>query len=172
MQVRLITYTHKWYNYLIYKHEWCRCCFKGTFRKLACGINTLFYKMTANYTSYHNKAPINYFAGFPGGSVVKNLPAMQETQEMWVQSPGLRRSPGGGHGNPLQSSCLESPLDRGAWRATVHGSQRVGHDWNNCARMQVHKLFCMGVPKGWPNRNFGGTQKVMLIVPDFWHESA
>ena len=86
MQVRLITYTHKWYNYLIYKHEWCRCCFKGTFRKLACGINTLFYKMTANYTSYHNKSPINYFAGFPSGSVVKNLPAMQETQEMWVQS--------------------------------------------------------------------------------------
>ena len=50
------------YNYLIYKHEWCRCCFRGTFRKLACGINTLFYKMTTNYTSYHNKAPINYSA--------------------------------------------------------------------------------------------------------------
>ena len=35
--------------------------------------------------------------------------------------PGLERSPGGGHGNPLQCSCLESPMDRGAWRATVHG---------------------------------------------------
>ena len=34
--------------------------------------------------------------------------------------PGLRRSPGGGHGNPLQYSCLENPMDRGAWRATVH----------------------------------------------------
>ena len=34
--------------------------------------------------------------------------------------PGSRRSPGGGHGNPLQSSCLENPVDRGAWRATVH----------------------------------------------------
>ena len=34
--------------------------------------------------------------------------------------PGLRRSPGGGHGNPLQYSCLENPIDRGAWRATVH----------------------------------------------------
>ena len=40
--------------------------------------------------------------------------------------PGSRRSPGGGHGNPLQYSCLENPLDRGAWRVTVHGSQRVG----------------------------------------------
>ena len=35
--------------------------------------------------------------------------------------PGLGRSPGGGHGNPLQYSCLENPTDRGAWRATVHG---------------------------------------------------
>ena len=35
--------------------------------------------------------------------------------------PGLRRSPGGGHGNPLQYSCLENPMDRGAWQAIVHG---------------------------------------------------
>ena len=35
--------------------------------------------------------------------------------------PGLGRSPGGGHGNPLQYSCLENPTDRGAWWATVHG---------------------------------------------------
>ena len=33
---------------------------------------------------------------------------------------GSRRSPGGGHGNPLQYSCLENPMDRGAWRATIH----------------------------------------------------
>ena len=35
--------------------------------------------------------------------------------------PGLGTSPGGGHSNPLQCSCLENPMDRGAWRATVHG---------------------------------------------------
>ena len=34
--------------------------------------------------------------------------------------PGSGRSPGGGHGNPLQYSCLENPMDRGAWQATVH----------------------------------------------------
>jgi len=34
--------------------------------------------------------------------------------------PGWGRSPGGGHGNPLQYSCLENPMDRGAWRTTVH----------------------------------------------------
>ena len=38
--------------------------------------------------------------------------------------PGLGRSPGGGHGNPLQYSCLESPMDRGAWQAAVHGDAR------------------------------------------------
>ena len=42
--------------------------------------------------------------------------------------PGLGRSPGGGHGHPLQYSGLENSMDRGAWWATVHGSQRVGHD--------------------------------------------
>ena len=40
--------------------------------------------------------------------------------------PGLGRSPGGGHGNPLQCSCLENPTNRGAWRATVH---RVTDNW-------------------------------------------
>ena len=44
--------------------------------------------------------------------MVKNLPAMRET---WVG-----KTPGGGHGNPLQDSFLEIPIDRGAWWATVH----------------------------------------------------
>ena len=43
-------------------------------------------------------------------------------------SPGLGRSPGQGNSNPLQYCCLEDPMDRGAWYATVYGSQRVGHD--------------------------------------------
>ena len=42
--------------------------------------------------------------------------------------PGLERSPGERNGNPLQYSCLENPMDRGAWRATVHGVARVEHD--------------------------------------------
>ena len=41
---------------------------------------------------------------------------------------GSGRSPGDGNGNPLQYSCLEKPMDRGAWQATVHGATRVGHD--------------------------------------------
>ena len=42
--------------------------------------------------------------------------------------PGLERPPGEGNGYPLQYSCLKNPMDRGAWRATVHGSQRVVQD--------------------------------------------
>ena len=42
--------------------------------------------------------------------------------------PGLGRSPREGNCNPLQYSCLENPMDRGAWRAIVHGVARVGHD--------------------------------------------
>ena len=55
---------------------------------------------------------------FPGGSVVKNPPA--NTGEVGL-IPGWGRSPGGGNGNPLQYSCLENPMDRGAWWAAVHG---------------------------------------------------
>ena len=42
--------------------------------------------------------------------------------------PGLGRCPGEGNGNQLQYSCLENPMDRGAWQATVHGVARVGHN--------------------------------------------
>ena len=59
--------------------------------------------------------------GFPGGSVVKNLPANAEAAGNTGTIPGLGRSPGGGNGNPLQYFCLENPMDRGAWQATVHG---------------------------------------------------
>ena len=52
--------------------------------------------------------------------VVKNPPARAGDIRDVGSVPGLRRSPGGGHGHPLQYSCLENPMDRGAWLATVH----------------------------------------------------
>ena len=56
--------------------------------------------------------------GFPGGSVIKNPPANARDSGSILGS-GI--SPGEGNGNPLQCSCLENPLDRGTWWATVHG---------------------------------------------------
>jgi len=52
--------------------------------------------------------------GFPGGSVVKNLPAKAGEIIDVGSIPGLGRYPGGGNGNPLQYSCLENPMDKGA----------------------------------------------------------
>ena len=63
--------------------------------------------------------------------LVKNPFAMQEsTCNAGEQGsiPGSKRSPGEGNGNPLQYSCLENPMDREAWWATVHGVARVGHN--------------------------------------------
>ena len=53
--------------------------------------------------------------------MVKNPPANAGDISDTGSVPGLGGLPGGGHGNPLQYSCLEHSMDRGAWRATVHG---------------------------------------------------
>ena len=53
-------------------------------------------------------------------TVVKILPASTGDLRHTGFIPGLGRSPGEGHGNPLQYSCLENPMDRGTWRVTVH----------------------------------------------------
>ena len=69
----------------------------------------------------------NFFSGCPKvyrasqvALVVKNLPANAGDIRDSSSIPGSGRSPGGGHGNPLQYSWLEEPMDRGAWQATVH----------------------------------------------------
>ena len=75
-----------------------------------------------------------YLLGFPGGTMVKNLIAHVRDTGGASSIPGSGRSLGGGHGDPLQSSCLENPMDRGAWSATVHG---VAQSWT---RLSVRAL--------------------------------
>ena len=55
--------------------------------------------------------------------MVKNPPVWRQAEDTSL-IPGLGRYPGGGHSNPLQHSCLENPIDRGAWWATVHGVEK------------------------------------------------
>ena len=78
--------------------------------------------------------------------MVKNLPAMWETQ---VQSLSLE-----GNGNPLQSSCLENSMDRGAWRITVHG---VPKNWTQLIHLHFHytqkRFYIIPVYK-WPWKLF------------------
>ena len=77
--------------------------------------------------------------GFPSGSAVNNPSAMQEKLEMCIWSWGQGRFPGERHDNPLQFSCLENPMDRGAWQATVHRvakSRTRLKQWSMCYQYQ------------------------------------
>ena len=67
--------------------------------------------------------------------MVKDLPANAGNIRDVGSIPGSGRSPGGGHGNPLQYSCLENPTDRGAWQATVH---RVAKSWTQLKQLSIH----------------------------------
>ena len=84
--------------------------------------------------------------GFPGGAEVKNLPAIQETQEIQVYL-WVGKIPCSRNGNPFQDSCLENSMDRVAWWATVHG---VTNSWTGlslcgcvcpcmCVHMRAHR---------------------------------
>ena len=79
----------------------------------------------------HNLALSFFFSnkhqGFPGGSVVKNLPANAEGAGDVGSIPGSGRSPGGGHGNPLQYSCLENPHGQRNLTGTAQG---VAKEWD------------------------------------------
>ena len=72
-----------------------------------------------------NRMGENICKTFPRGSVIKNLPAIQET---WVQSLGWQDSLEKGMATQLHCSCLENPMDRGAWQATVHGVTKSQHN--------------------------------------------
>ena len=87
--------------------------------------------MRNNWFIFHHLAIFkintnNYVNGFPGGSVVKNLPANAGDTRDVGSIPGSGRSPGVGNGNPLQYSCLENPVHRRAWQAMVQG---VAKSW-------------------------------------------
>ena len=66
-----------------------------------------------------------FFGASQVALVVKNLPVNAGVVRDVGLIPGSRRSPGGGYGNPFQYSCLENPVDRGTWRATVHGVTQI-----------------------------------------------
>ena len=76
--------------------------------------------MRIRQDSRHNISVTNGLSAFPGGTVVKNLPAnagdTRDSGSMAGLIPGLGRYPGRGNGNPLQYSCLENSMDRGAWQ--------------------------------------------------------
>ena len=74
---------------------------------------------------------------FPGGARVKNPPDYAGDESDMGSLPGSGRFPGVGNGNPLQYSCLENPMDRGAWWAAVH---RVAKSWTQ--PKQLSTIVC------------------------------
>ena len=111
--------------------------------------------------------------------VVKSSPANAGDIRDVGLVPELGRSPGGGRGNLLQYSCLENPMDRGAWQAIVHGvtknwtwlkmlrfmgSQRVGHDWATELIWSDLKQPCQHVYKGHNNVFRFCTLETLFII--------
>ena len=96
---------------------------------------------------------ISDLVNVPGASQVslgvKNSPANAGDIRDVGLIPGSGRCPGGGHGNPLQYSCLENPMDRGAWRATVHG---VAKSWTRLEWLSQHA--CTSTSKAFSRRSW------------------
>ena len=93
--------------------------------------STSFYDKNSQQTRYRKNVPQHneghiWKAPFPGASDGKESACNAGDPD---SMPGSGRSPGEGNGNPLQYSCLENPMDRGAWWATVHGVTKGRHYW-------------------------------------------
>ena len=86
--------------------------------------------------------------------------------------PGSERSPGEGNGNLLLCSCLENPMDRGAWWATVHGVTRVRHNWARTCSLQYCTIWERGTmhteePQNWKIQCKGIFQSVAKVEGHF-----
>ena len=88
---------------------------------------------------------ILYQLSHKGNPVVKNLPASAGDVIDTGSVPGLGRSPGEGHGNPLGYSCLENPMDRGAWWVTVHGVTKIRHNTTEATQHEHIKFTYLPV---------------------------
>ena len=95
--------------------------------------------------------------------MVKNLPANAGDIRTTGSIPVLGRSPGGGHGNPFQYSCLENPLDRRAWRATVH---RVTKSQTQLKQLSTH--VCT-MSSQWPTGTKGNGPSCLIPYCSWLH---
>ena len=104
----------------------------NTFVSMIYSLRMTRLKDSRVQTSFHFDLKWDYIhtreakEGFPSGSVIKNPPVHAGDAGDLDSISGLGRSPGGGNGNPLQYSCLKIPMNRGAWRATVHRVAKSG----------------------------------------------
>ena len=113
-----------WCLYVVFRCN-CLCSHRGSLRFLKSGMQYFGVRYSIEL-------------GFPGGTSGKE-PACQSRRCKRDKSiPRSGRSPGGGHSNPLQYSCLENPVDRGAWWAAVH---RVAKSQTRLKRPSMHSTY-------------------------------
>ena len=99
-------------------------------------IWALFLKSLMINLSSHFWAVSGTGQAFQMVLVIKKPPANTGDIRNWGSIPGSGRSPAGGHSNPHRSSYLENPMDRGAWRATVHGDTKSQTQLSACQQKQ------------------------------------
>jgi len=109
--------------------------------------NNVIYQLPGHPSAqsrWHIKVAIRVFSrASQAVLVVKNQPASAVDIKDLGLIPGLRRSPGGGHGNSFKYSCLANPMDKGSWQAVVHGATKVRHNWSYLgqhSRAQYYKV--------------------------------
>ena len=99
-------------------------------------VNVLPNILTEFFSCIDNfEGLLSWQPGFSGGRVVKNLPANAGDARVAGSVLKSGRSLGVGNGNPLQYTCLENPMDSGAWRATAHG---VTKSWKPLKQLSTH----------------------------------
>ena len=92
-----------------------------------------------------NRAYVKKWRGFPDGSAGKESACNAGDRGDVGSIPGLGRTPGGRHGKPLQYSCLENPMDRGAWQAAVRGGASLA--WLEWLGTQRSERLCNGAKR-------------------------
>ena len=117
----------------------------STGKEFTCSAGDWFDSEVRNIPCRKDRLPAPVFLGFPGGSDGKESTC---SVGYLGSTPGLGRSPGGGNGNPLWYSCLENPMDRGAWWATVHGvaKSQPWWKWLSTHAHTVHIWFSIFSP--------------------------
>ena len=96
--------------------------------------------------------------------VVKNLSANAGDIRDENSILGSGRSPGEGHSNPLQYSCMENPMNRGAWWATVH---RVAQSWAQLKWLTTHAYVCMEAGSKVRDKNCSPNYPVLILMLEF-----
>ena len=115
--------------------------------------------------------------GFPGGTNGQEPACQCRRHKDAGLIPGLGRSPGGGHGNPLQYSCLESPMDRGAWQATAHGVTKSQTRLKQLSALahthtRTHRCWASPLPSLRLSFAFFQAQVITLLLGNKWVTNA